>query len=49
MRSLSEQTVAQSMSVLMTERVQPELMTCGDIVSTGRYPYTGAYGRFIRR
>lgn len=44
MRSLSEQTVAQSMSVLMTERVQPELMTCGDIVSTGRYPYTGLMG-----
>ena len=44
MRSLSEQTVAQSMSVLMTERVQPELMTCGDVVSTGRYPYTGLMG-----
>ena len=44
MRSLSEQAVAQSMSVLMTERVQPELMTCGDVVSTGRYPYTGLMG-----
>ena len=44
MRSLSEQAVAQSMSVLMTDRVQPELMTCGDVVSTGRYPYTGLMG-----
>ena len=44
MRSLSEQAVAQSMSVLMTDRVQLELMTCGDVVSTGRYPYTGLMG-----
>ena len=44
MRDLSERTVAQSMSVLMTERIQPELMTCGDVVATGRYPYTGRMG-----
>ena len=28
----------------MTERIQPELMTCEDIVATGRYPYTGTLG-----
>ena len=28
----------------MTERIHPELMTCYDVVSTGRYPYTGALG-----
>ena len=44
MRDLPERTVAQSMSVLMTERIQPELMTCGDVVGTGRYPYTGRLG-----
>ena len=44
MRDLPERTIAQSMSVLMTERVQPELMTCGDVVGTGRYPYTGRMG-----
>lgn len=44
MRDLPERTIAQSMSVLMTERVQPELMTCGDVVATGRYPYTGRMG-----
>ena len=26
------------------ERMKPELMTCHDIVATGRYPYTGRLG-----
>ena len=36
--------LARRLSVLMTERVHPELMTCWDVVSTGRYPYTGRLG-----
>ena len=32
------------MSILMTERIHPELMTCEDVVGTGRYPYTGRMG-----
>lgn len=36
--------IAKRMAILMTERVKPELMTCYDVVSTGRYPYTGALG-----
>ena len=28
----------------MTERIHPELMTCEDVVGTGRYPYTGRMG-----
>ena len=44
MRELSERDIARSMSVLMTERIRPELMTCGDVVATGRYPYTGRMG-----
>ena len=44
MRDISEREVARSMSVLMTERIRPELMTCGDVVATGRYPYTGRMG-----
>lgn len=27
-----------------TERISPELMTCRDVVATGRYPYTGRFG-----
>lgn len=44
MAQMSEPDVARRMSVLMTERVRPELMTCFDVVSTGRYPYTGRLG-----
>ena len=36
--------VAKKLAVVMTERIQPELMTCEDIVATGRYPYTGKFG-----
>ena len=32
------------MAVILTERIKVELMTCRDIVSTGRYPYTGRLG-----
>lgn len=36
--------LARQVSVLLTERVRPELMTCRDVVATGRYPYTGTFG-----
>lgn len=42
--TLSESQVAQTMAILMTERTAPELMTCYDVVSAGRYPYTGRLG-----
>ncbi len=32
------------MAVILTDRIKAELMTCRDIVSTGRYPYTGRLG-----
>lgn len=32
------------MAVVLTDRVRPELMTCREVVATGRYPYTGAFG-----
>ena len=35
---------ARQLSVVLTERVKPEMMTCGDVESTGRYPYTGKFG-----
>ena len=42
--ALPESKVAQTMAILMTERAAPELMTCRDVVSAGRYPYTGRLG-----
>lgn len=44
MQEMPERQIAKRMSVLMTERIHPELMTCEDVVSTGRYPYTGRMG-----
>ncbi len=43
--TMSEREIASVMSVMMTERVDPELMTCEDVVSVGRFPYTGFMGR----
>ena len=44
MDRLSRRDIAQKMAIVMTERIHPELMTCRDVVATGRYPYTGALG-----
>lgn len=41
---MTEKQLAKRMSVLMTERIHPELMTCEDVVAAGRYPYTGRMG-----
>ena len=44
MKRLSDKEVSRKLSVVMTERIRPELMTCEDVVATGRYPYTGHLG-----
>lgn len=44
MDSLKEDEIARQLSILITNRVEPELMTCEDIVAAGRYPYTGRLG-----
>lgn len=36
--------LASKMAVVLTERIKTDLMTCHDIVATGRYPYTGRLG-----
>ena len=42
---MKESEAATRMAVVLTDRVKAELMTCYDIVATGRYPYTGRFGR----
>lgn len=44
MSHMSGKEVARKLAVVTTERIRPELMTCEDIVATGRYPYTGTLG-----
>ena len=41
--------LAKVMSLLLTERIDPEYMTGRDIIETGRYPYTGKMGIFSER
>ena len=40
----SYKDLAKKMAVVLTDRMKPELMTCHDVVATGRYPYTGRLG-----
>ena len=49
LRTMRENEIARSVSLLMTDRTDPELMTCGEVVSIGRYPYTGVLGRMSSR
>ena len=44
MARMSNKEVSKKLAVVLTERMRPELMTCEDIVATGRYPYTGTLG-----
>lgn len=48
LQELSFKALSTKMAVVLTERMKPELMTCHDIVATGRYPYTGRLGILSR-
>ena len=43
-RKMSYKELSSNMAVVLTERIKTELMTCHEIVATGRYPYTGRLG-----
>ena len=42
--SISGKELSMKLSVVLTDRVRTELMTCREVVATGRYPYTGRFG-----
>lgn len=42
--TLSRTERSRILSAMLTERVYPELMTCREVISAGRYPYTGTFG-----
>lgn len=44
MFSMKNEEIAKSLSMVMTDRVRTEWMTCREVVATGRYPYTGRLG-----
>jgi iron complex transport system ATP-binding protein len=41
---MSNRDMSYQVSVVLTEKLKTELMTCEDVVETGRYPYTGMLG-----
>ena len=45
---MQEGELAKRLALVTTGRVDPELMTCLDVVETGRYPYTGRLGILSR-
>ena len=45
----SARELAKRVAVVLTDRIQPELMTCEEVVAMGRYPYTNAMGRLTPR
>ena len=47
--TMSGKALSQKMSVVLTSRVSTELMTCEDVVATGRYPYTGHFGMLSKK
>lgn len=44
MTTLSAKEISRQMSIVTTERIKPQLMTCRDIVLTGRLPFTDGFG-----
>ena len=42
--TLSYKDMSTKVAVVLTERLRPELMTCWELVATGRYPYTDHLG-----
>ena len=44
MAKMSGNELARTMALVTTERIQTEMMNCLEVVSMGRYPYTGRLG-----
>ena len=44
LRRLPLRERSRQLAVMLTDRVEAELLTCADIVEMGRYPYTGRLG-----
>lgn len=42
---MSASELSRRMAVVFTEKLKTELMTCEEVAATGRYPYTGPFGR----
>ena len=41
---MNRNSFAKQVSAMLTDRPNTDMMTCRDVVETGRYPYTGTFG-----
>lgn len=48
-KSLSDRQFAEKISVVLTERLKTERMTCEEVVEAGRYPYTDFFGKLTQK
>ena len=44
-RRISHRELSRKLSIVTTERISPQYMTCRDVVLAGRHPYTDSLGR----
>ncbi len=44
LHEMPKPAIARELSLFLTSRLRTELMTCREVVETGRYPYTGRLG-----
>lgn len=44
LESMSGTELSQNMAVVLTDKLRTEMMTCEEVVASGRYPYTGHFG-----
>ena len=49
LNTLSSKDRAKQMSVVLTDKIAPEIMTSEEIVATGRYPYTNYFGKLTNK
>lgn len=45
LRQMRGKELAQKVSVVLTGKVKPEMMSCFEVVASGRYPYTNYFGQ----
>lgn len=49
LEQFSDGDLARTVSAVLTQRLKTEMMTCREVAATGRYPYTGRFGRLSAR
>lgn len=44
LKEITGTLLSKKMAIVLTDKIKTEMMTCEDVVATGRYPYTGHFG-----